>query len=79
MKSERQYNLSDPKDFECLYLILADRIAYEHKDQDEIVRNLLKDGQLFFDGVKLKTNEENIFIIRHLKQLARVAIANFWV
>lgn len=73
------YDLDDQKDFERLYLNLADRMAYEHEDQNETVRNLLKDGRLFFAGVKLNTDEENIFIVRHLKQMARFAIANFWV
>jgi len=74
-----RYDLNDQKDFERLYLNLADRMAYEHEDQNEIVRNLLKDGRLYFAGVKLNPDEDNIFIVRHLKQMARYAIANFLV
>ena len=74
-----RYDLNDQKDFERLYLNLADRLAYEHEDHDEIVRNLLKDGRLFFAGVKLNPGEENIFIVRHLKQMARFAFGNFLV
>lgn len=73
------YDLGNPKDIERLYLKLADRMMYEHEDQDELVRKLLKNGQLFHHNVMLKIDEEDVFIIRHLKQMARVAIANFWV